>query len=85
MVIRRLPAQERRKLRDHPRALREFVAAGFIVVPAPVGMQVPERIGLYSFIPSATALSDSTEALYELIGNVARVAFEKLRLRRHSL
>jgi len=71
---------------DHEwRAMREFAAAGFIVVPAPVGLQVPERIGLYSFIPSATALSDSTEALYELIGNVARVAFEKLRLRRHSL
>ena len=71
---------------DHEwRAMREFVAAGFIVVPAPVGLQVPEHVGPYSFIPSATALSDSTEALYELIGGVARVAFEKLHLRRHSL
>ena len=71
---------------DHEwRAMREFVAAGFSVVPAPVGVQVPEHVSLHSFIPSATALSDSTEALYELIGNVARLAFEKLHLRRHSL
>jgi uncharacterized SAM-binding protein YcdF (DUF218 family) len=67
------------------RAMREFVAAGFTVVPAPVGLQVPKHAGLYSFIPSVTALADSTQALYELIGNVARVVFEKLHLRRHSV
>jgi len=71
---------------DHEwRAMREFAAAGFSVVPAPVGFQVPERISIYSFIPSATALAGSTEALYELIGNVARALFEGLHLRRHSL
>jgi uncharacterized SAM-binding protein YcdF (DUF218 family) len=71
---------------DHEwRAMHEFIAAGFSVVPAPVGLQVPQQISIHSFIPSATALAGSTEALYELIGNVARTLFERLHLRRHSL
>jgi uncharacterized SAM-binding protein YcdF (DUF218 family) len=71
---------------DHEwRAMREFVAAGFSVVPAPVGLQGPQQISIHSFIPSATALAGSAEALYELIGNVARTVLEKLHLRRHSL
>jgi uncharacterized SAM-binding protein YcdF (DUF218 family) len=71
---------------DHEwRAMREFIAAGFSVVPAPVGLQVPQKISIHSFIPSAAALAGSTEALYELIGNVARALFEGLHLRRHSL
>lgn len=71
---------------DHEwRAMREFVAAGFSVVPAPVGLQAPQRISINSFIPRATALADSTEALYELIGTVAQTLFETLHLRRHSL
>jgi uncharacterized SAM-binding protein YcdF (DUF218 family) len=71
---------------DHEwRAMREFIAAGFSVVPAPVGLQVPQKISIRSFIPSAIALAGSTQALYELIGNVARALFEKLHLRRHSL
>jgi|SRR5579864_560324 len=71
---------------DHEwRAMREFVAAGFSVVPAPVGLQGPEDITLRRFIPSATGLAGSTQALYELIGDVAQAFFEKLHLRRHSL
>ena len=71
---------------DHEwRAVREFMSAGFEVVPAPVGLYVSQPLGPQSFIPSATALSSSTAALYELIGELARRAFETLHIRRHAL
>ena len=70
---------------DHEwRAVREFMSAGFQVVPAPVGLYVSEPLGLPSFIPSAAALASSTAALYELIGDLARRAFEALHIRRHA-
>ena len=66
------------------RASEEFGSAGFTVVPAPVGLYVPTRIDVRSFIPNVSALSRSTTALYELIGDLARRAFAALHLRRHS-
>ena len=70
---------------DHDwRAMHEFVSAGFAVVPAPVGLDVPHEIELASFVPSVGALSVSTAALYELLGDLARPAFATLHLRRHS-
>jgi uncharacterized SAM-binding protein YcdF (DUF218 family) len=63
------------------RALQEFTSAGFSVVAAPVGLYVsrPPR-----FTPSATALARSSAALYEMLGNVARVVLASLHLRRQT-
>jgi uncharacterized SAM-binding protein YcdF (DUF218 family) len=69
---------------DHEwRAMHEFASAGFGVVPAPVGLDVPHRIELGSFVPNISALSVSTSALYELLGDLARRTFVTLHLRRH--
>ena len=70
---------------DHEwRAMHEFASAGFGVVPAPIGLYVSGEIGLDSFIPHASALSLSKEALYELLGDLARRAFAALHLRQRS-
>jgi len=45
---------------------------------------VTRQIGLDSFIPHATALSLSMEALYEILGDLARQVFAALHLRQHS-
>jgi uncharacterized SAM-binding protein YcdF (DUF218 family) len=71
---------------DHEwRAQQEFVSAGFGVVAAPVGLYAPRDIGPQHFVPSVTALLASTEALYELLGDLARRVFATLHLRRHAL
>ena len=70
---------------DHEwRAMHEFVGAGFSVVPAPVGLYAPRELGTLSFLPDVTALAYSTEALYEILGDLARQAFAALHLRQHS-
>lgn len=70
---------------DHEwRAMQEFVSAGFGVVAAPVGVLGPSDIDPRSFVPSGAALSRSTAALYELLGDLARRVFAVLHLRRHS-
>jgi len=71
---------------DHEwRAQQEFVGAGFSVVPAPVGLYAPRDTGPRRFVPTVTALLVSTEALYELLGDLARRVFETLHLRPHTL
>jgi uncharacterized SAM-binding protein YcdF (DUF218 family) len=70
---------------DHEwRAMHEFLSAGFHVVPAPVGLIEPRDLRAASFVPTATALSRSTAALYELLGELARRSFETLHLRRQT-
>ncbi len=70
---------------DHEwRAMQEFVSAGFSVVPAPVGLYASHEVDARSFIPNASALAYSTDALYELIGDLARRTFAALHLRRHT-
>jgi uncharacterized SAM-binding protein YcdF (DUF218 family) len=70
---------------DHEwRAMHEFVSAGFSVVPAPVGLHVPQEIGPRSFFPDIWALGYSTEALYEILGDLVRQVFAALHLRQHS-
>jgi uncharacterized SAM-binding protein YcdF (DUF218 family) len=72
---------------DHEwRALQEFASAGLEVVPAPTDLWAPRRGGfiLSPYLPSAVALWRSNEALYELIGNVARELFALTHLRRQS-
>ena len=66
------------------RATHEFASAGFAVVPAPVGLYAPGEMGLESFVPTVWALGDSTEALYEILGDLARRVFATLHLRQHS-
>jgi uncharacterized SAM-binding protein YcdF (DUF218 family) len=70
---------------DHEwRAVGEFASAGFSVVPAPIGLYVPRKITVKSYVPSAVALARSSAALGELIGNVVREALAVLHLRRQS-
>lgn len=66
------------------RAAREFEAAGFEVVPAPVGVLVLQDPDATRYLPSVSGLRRSTEALYELIGDLARRLFVLLHLRRHE-
>jgi uncharacterized SAM-binding protein YcdF (DUF218 family) len=70
---------------DHEwRAAGEFASAGFSVVPAPVGLSAPHALSVRSYLPNITALVVSTAAVYELLGNAARVTFAALHLRRQS-
>jgi uncharacterized SAM-binding protein YcdF (DUF218 family) len=70
---------------DHEwRAMHEFVSAGFSVVPAPIGLDLPPVVSLGSFVPNVDALSRSSTALYELLGDPARQALDILHLRRHK-
>jgi hypothetical protein len=64
--------------------MQEFVSAGFSVVPAPVGLHVPQEIGPRSFFPDIWALGSSTEAIYEILGDLVRQVFAALHLRQHS-
>jgi uncharacterized SAM-binding protein YcdF (DUF218 family) len=66
------------------RAAHEFEAAGFEVVPAPVGVFEPPEPNPTRYLPSVAGLRRSTEALYELIGDLARRLFALLHLRRHE-
>ncbi|MBV9344188.1 MAG: YdcF family protein [Gammaproteobacteria bacterium] len=63
------------------RAAAEFRSAGFTVWPAPVGIWAAPRYGL-RFLPTSGALDRSSEALYELLGDVARRTLAALHLRR---
>ena len=66
------------------RATAEFTSAGMGVVPAPVKVWTPPRRNLFSFLPNSIALLESTQAVYELLGDVARRAMAALHVRRHS-
>jgi uncharacterized SAM-binding protein YcdF (DUF218 family) len=66
------------------RAAAEFTAAGIEVEPAPVRVWSQPRYTMSSFLPSASALMESTEALYELIGDGVRRTLSVLHLRRHG-
>jgi uncharacterized SAM-binding protein YcdF (DUF218 family) len=66
------------------RASAEFESAGLAVVPAPVRVWTQPRYSLLSFVPNSIALLQSTEAVYELIGDVARRAMAALHVRRHT-
>jgi uncharacterized SAM-binding protein YcdF (DUF218 family) len=66
------------------RAAREFEAAGLAVVPAPVGVWEPQDFNPTRYLPSVVGLRRSTEALYELLGDLARRMFQLLHLRRHE-
>jgi uncharacterized SAM-binding protein YcdF (DUF218 family) len=54
------------------RAAHEFQAAGLSIVPAPVGVPAPIEIGAMRYVPTASALSRSYRAVYELVGQGIR-------------
>src|SRR3984893_532535 len=66
------------------RASHEFASAGFTVVPAPVGVWAPRETGVARYLPAASALTRSTAALYELLGDLARRGLAALKLRRQG-
>lgn len=66
------------------RAAREFEASGLEVIPAPTGAWVAPEPSALHYLPNVAALRRSTEALYELLGDVARRVFAASHLRRHT-
>lgn len=54
------------------RAVQEFAGVGFNVLPAPVGVLAARELGIFRFLPSASALQRSHSAVYELIGEPMR-------------
>ena len=67
------------------RAAHEFAAAGLTVVPAPVGIGVMPAQAAVRYLPSIAALGRSTEALYEILGDLARRVFAATDVRRQAL
>ncbi len=65
------------------RAEHEFTATGLTVVGAPVNSETPAPLSWRDFLTSAQALSMSTSALHELVGEFARVTFAWSGIRRH--
>jgi uncharacterized SAM-binding protein YcdF (DUF218 family) len=66
------------------RAVQEFSTAGFEVVPAPVGIFAPRDVGIHYFLPSPDALLRSNAAIYEMLGEPARLFLSATHLRRHE-
>lgn len=54
------------------RAAHEFEGAGLSVVPAPADIGAPREIGVMRYLPTATGLLRSYEAVYELVGEGVR-------------
>lgn len=66
------------------RAVQEFTSAGLDVVPAPAGGWAPQVVDIFYYVPSTPALQRSTEAIYELLGDLARRFFAATHLRRQA-
>jgi uncharacterized SAM-binding protein YcdF (DUF218 family) len=66
------------------RAVQEFTSAGFQVVPAPAGGWASQPVDLTYYLPSAAGLQHSSDALYELLGDLARQFFAATHLRRQA-
>lgn len=63
------------------RATQEFRAAGFEVIPAPIGLYGRREIGVFRYIPNPSGLERSNAALYELIGEPVRQLLAALGVR----
>jgi uncharacterized SAM-binding protein YcdF (DUF218 family) len=66
------------------RAAHEFASAGAEVEPAPVHVWLSHSHVLGDYLPSPLALLESTEALYEMLGDRVRQVFAATHLRRHT-
>ncbi|MEO7208095.1 MAG: YdcF family protein [Steroidobacteraceae bacterium] len=64
------------------RSVQEFTAAGFDVVPAPVGILAVRDFGMLRYLPNPEALLRSHTAIYELIGVPVRIFLSASHLRR---
>jgi uncharacterized SAM-binding protein YcdF (DUF218 family) len=64
------------------RAAREFEAAGLSVVPAPADVWAPRPIDSTRFVPTASGLLRSCNAVYELVGEGIRDLLVATHLRR---
>jgi uncharacterized SAM-binding protein YcdF (DUF218 family) len=63
------------------RAAHEFMAAGFDVTPAPIGVVGNRESGIFKYMPNAAALLRSNSAVYELVGEPVRRLLAALRIR----
>lgn len=66
------------------RAAHEFTAAGFDVIPAPVGGAAPRAHGVMGYIPGPSGMERSYSAIYELIGEPVRQLMAALHFRRQQ-
>ena len=66
------------------RGSTEFSDAGLEVVPAPVHVWTAPEPGILGYLPSATALLRSSDALHELLGDPVRRILAATHLRRHE-
>lgn len=64
------------------RAAHEFEMAGMSIVPAPTDVWAPREIGTMRFVPTATGLQRSSNAVYELVGEGVRDLLVATHLRR---
>jgi len=65
------------------RAAQEFSSAGLAVEPAPVHVWAPHPRGVADYLPQPVALLRSTEAVYEIFGNVVRQLLAVTHVRVH--
>jgi uncharacterized SAM-binding protein YcdF (DUF218 family) len=63
------------------RAAHEFMAAGFAVTPAPIGVLAPRETGIFRYMPSPAGLMRSNSAVYELVGEPMRQLLAALGIR----
>jgi len=66
------------------RAVQEFARAGLEVEPAPVHVWTPRSLGFRYYLPDQFALLESSEAVYEILGNVVRQLLAVSHLRRQG-
>ncbi|HET7034036.1 MAG TPA: YdcF family protein, partial [Casimicrobiaceae bacterium] len=59
---------------DMRRAIAEFATQGIDAIPAPTGMRDGVGNSLLDFLPSMMGLERSYLAIYEILGNLVRVA-----------
>jgi uncharacterized SAM-binding protein YcdF (DUF218 family) len=65
------------------RSVQEFTAAGFEVIPAPVGMLANRDLGIFRWLPNPDALLRSYMAAYEMAAEPVRAILSATHLRRH--
>ena len=67
------------------RAAQEFMSIGLAVEPAPAHVLAPPpQRPLIDYVPTARGLTRSTEAAYEILGDVVRRLLVATHLRRHD-
>jgi uncharacterized SAM-binding protein YcdF (DUF218 family) len=65
------------------RSVQEFTQTGLEVIPAPVGILASRDLGIFRYLPDASALQRSETAVYEMLGEPVRMFLNATHLRRH--